>query len=211
MKYVIPAAIAIAVGLVTLLGYLIAIPELQTARVMLTDWAVVLAALAVLVGVINLLLVHTRRIQSGDRGSIYSLLTILAVLLTLLIGVFESRGTEIPSLYQKPSVINSLFEGVIVASQATLASLVMIFLVVAAMRMLRSKPNVWSVVFVVVVVIVLIGWVPLIQMGIVSRLRQWLLSVPVAAGARGILLGVALGTLAIGLRVLTGAERPYKD
>jgi hypothetical protein len=29
------------------------------------------------------------------------------------------------------------------------------------------------------------------------------------AGARGILLGVALGTVATGLRILIGADRPY--
>jgi len=30
-----------------------------------------------------------------------------------------------------------------------------------------------------------------------------------AGGARGILLGVALGTLTTGLRILFGADRPY--
>jgi hypothetical protein len=35
--------------------------------------------------------------------------------------------------------------------------------------------------------------------------------VPTLAGVRGILLGVALGTIATGLRVLMGAERPYTD
>jgi hypothetical protein len=33
-------------------------------------------------------------------------------------------------------------------------------------------------------------------------------SLPVA-GARGILLGVALGSLTTGLRILIGADRPY--
>jgi hypothetical protein len=31
------------------------------------------------------------------------------------------------------------------------------------------------------------------------------------AGARGILLGVALGTVATGLRVLLGIDRPYSE
>jgi hypothetical protein len=41
--------------------------------------------------------------------------------------------------------------------------------------------------------------------------KEWVLRVPVLAGARGILLGVALGIIATGLRVLLGADRPYAD
>ena len=37
------------------------------------------------------------------------------------------------------------------------------------------------------------------------------MEVPTLAGARGIMLGVALGTIAVGLRVLLGADRPYTD
>jgi hypothetical protein len=40
-------------------------------------------------------------------------------------------------------------------------------------------------------------------------LRPWFQHVLAMGGARGILLGVALGTLTTGLRVLFGVERPY--
>jgi hypothetical protein len=42
-------------------------------------------------------------------------------------------------------------------------------------------------------------------------IKDWVLDVPALAGARGILLGVALGTAATGLRVLLGLDRPYVD
>jgi hypothetical protein len=35
------------------------------------------------------------------------------------------------------------------------------------------------------------------------------MAVPVTAGARGILLGIALGATAAGLRILFGIEHPY--
>jgi len=47
------------------------------------------------------------------------------------------------------------------------------------------------------------GWLPII--------KDWILDVPALAGARGVLLGVALGTVATGLRVLLGIDRPYVD
>jgi hypothetical protein len=36
---------------------------------------------------------------------------------------------------------------------------------------------------------------------------QWVRDVPAVAGARGIMLGVALGTIATGLRIILGLER----
>ena len=42
-------------------------------------------------------------------------------------------------------------------------------------------------------------------------IKDWVFDVPMLAGMRGILLGVALGTLATGLRVLLGVDRPYAD
>jgi hypothetical protein len=206
MRNVIPAAIAISVGLFTLLGYFFNGVVPLTLRLILTDWAVMLGALAVILGLVNLMMVHARRIEAQSQGWLYSALTVAALLVTLIAGLLEGGN-----LYAPDSISNLLFNGVIVASQATLASLVMFFLVVAAVRMLRTKPNPWSILFLAVIVITLVAWLPFRQMGLANAFRDWMISVPAAAGARGIVLGVALGTVAIGLRVLTGVERPYKD
>ncbi len=211
MKYVIPAAIAIGVGLVVLASYLIPSPLLMSVRLVFTDWAVVLAGLAVLIGILNLIIVHSRRIQSGDRRWVYSLVTILAVLFTLLVGVTEGGRETTPALYRTDSISGMLFQGVIVSSLAALSSLVLFFMVIAAVKLLKTKPDAWSILFLAVVIVSLVGWIPLAVMAPTNRLRNWLIGVPAAAGARGILLGVALGTVVIGIRVLTGVERPYKD
>lgn len=211
MKYIIPAAIAIGVGLVTLLAYFIQTPELLQVRGILTNWAVILGGLAVLVGLLNLIVVHFRRMQARSKGSFYSLLTVAAAVATFVIGALESLRAGSPALYQEGSLTHLLFTSVIITSQATLASLVMIFLVIGAVRLVKNKPNRWSIIFLIALLIILVGWIPLGFMGPLNATRDWLLSVPISAGARGILLGVALGTVMIGLRVLTGVERPYKD
>jgi hypothetical protein len=46
---------------------------------------------------------------------------------------------------------------------------------------------------------------------LVVETRNWVMNVPVLAGARGILLGIALGTIVTGARILVGIERPYSD
>jgi hypothetical protein len=211
MKYIIPAAIAVGVGLVTLLGYFIQSAELLTLRTILINWAVILGGLAVLVGLLNLIIVHFRRMQTGARGSVYSLLTVAAAVATFVVGAAESLRNGGPTLYQQGSLTYLLFTGVVIASQAALASLVMFFLVVAAVRMLQTKPDRWSVLFLATVVVTLVGWLPLAFLRPLNSVREWLLNVAVSAGARGILIGVALGVLMVGIRVLTGVERPYKD
>jgi prolyl-tRNA editing enzyme YbaK/EbsC (Cys-tRNA(Pro) deacylase) len=50
-----------------------------------------------------------------------------------------------------------------------------------------------------------IGTIPVLS----DTVRLFFAQVLAAAGARGILLGVALGTLTTGIRILFGADRPY--
>ena len=42
-----------------------------------------------------------------------------------------------------------------------------------------------------------------------NTIKPFVTHVLASAGARGILIGVALGTITTGLRILIGADRPY--
>jgi hypothetical protein len=42
-----------------------------------------------------------------------------------------------------------------------------------------------------------------------SRVKDWLMSTPQAAAARGIGIGLALGSMAMSLRIILGIERTY--
>jgi hypothetical protein len=92
---------------------------------------------------------------------------------------------------------------------ATLA----IFLAVAGYRVLRRQRSAGMVVLVIVALIGLAATIPL-PGGISSALatlKDGLIGGPAAGGARGLLLGVALGTVATGLRLLTGVDRPQSE
>lgn len=210
MRYIIPAAIGIAVSLVVLVGTFVPQQTLLAARLLFVDWAVILGGLAVLLGVLNLLLVNVRRTQSRETGSAYGLLTALALVTTLGVGVLEGVSGGQAGLYEPGQITNVLFRGVVAPSLAALTGLITVFLIVAAVRLMRTRPDGWSALFLGAAVVVLVGWVPL-GAAFAGRFRDWVLRVPAAAGARGILLGTALGIVLIGLRFLTGAERPYKD
>ena len=88
--------------------------------------------------------------------------------------------------------------------------LLVFFTLTAAYRMLRLR-SVESVVMLVVVLLVLVGQVTVGLVPILPEIKDWILNVPAMAGVRGILLGVALGAILTGIRLLLGVERPYSD
>ncbi len=75
---------------------------------------------------------------------------------------------------------------------------------------MRREVSVWSTIFTLSVIVVLLGWIPATRLEKVGVLRDWIVEVPVSAGARGILIGVGLGTVMVGVRVLTGQDRSIR-
>jgi len=65
-------------------------------------------------------------------------------------------------------------------------------------------------VFTGALLLALVGWIPLDGAEVLADAREWLIRVPVSAGARGILIGVGLGTVAAGVRALTGQDRSIR-
>jgi uncharacterized membrane protein len=68
-----------------------------------------------------------------------------------------------------------------------------------------------SIFFLLTAVFLLLGsaTLPFGDIPLVGTLARWVTQVWVLGGVRGILIGVALGALTTGLRVLFGADRPY--
>jgi len=205
MKAPVSTAIAIAFGLIVLLGYFIPLPLFNALRDILLECAIVLAGVAVFVGVANLFLVHGRKISRSQPGSGYSYVVIIAMLATIIVAaLFGPTGYW--SLW--------LFKNIQVPVETSLIGVLAIILVYAAARLLRRKLNLFSIIFFATALVVLLGSVPLLGIEIPGLhgefgLRSLLIQLPAVAGARGILLGVALGALAAGIRVLMGVDRPY--
>ena len=202
------AAIAIVFGLIVLQGYFLDLAGLQGLRTRLLQWAVILAAAALLLGVLNLLAVHLSKVGAQEKGWAYSALLIMALLLTLLVGLFF--GEESP-------LVLSMFRYIQQPVESSLAGLLAISLTLGAVRLLSRRRDLRTYIFLITSFIILLGtgpW-PIESNGDFHQLmvgaRNWLSQVWAAGAARGLLLGVALGATATGLRVLLGADRPYGD
>lgn len=194
-------ALAIATGLLVLLGYFL--PPLAGVQSLLLNWTIILAGVAALVGVFNLISVHGNKIRRREKGSIYSILLLVSLFATFIFGIV--LGPDNPN-------IRRLAEAVIFPVEAALMALLAITLLYASIRLLRRHTDVMSLVFLITVVFMLFASATL-PFGEISPLnnevRPWVQQVLALGGTRGILIGVALGTLTTGLRVLFGEDRPY--
>ncbi len=206
--YMIWAAVAIGTGLIVLLGYFIELQVLLGLRLLLLQWAVLLAAAALLVGLFNLLSVHWSKVSLQEAGWPYSAILILFFLVTLVLGLIFGPDYE---------VVRLLFNYVQLPVEASLTALLAVALTLAGFRLVSRRKDLVSVIFLGSALLVLIGTGPwpvasdsLIAQG-VGDLRAWISQVWAAGGARGVLLGVALGAVTTGLRILLAADRPYGD
>jgi hypothetical protein len=206
--YLLWAGVATATGLLVLLGYFFDLDLLIRLRLLLIQWAVFLAAAALLLGLFNLLTVHWNKVSLQEEGWTYSALLILFFLVTLVLGLLFGPDYEVVLL---------LFQYVQVPVEASLMGLLAVSLTVAGFRLLSRRRDIFSLVFLGTTLMVLLGTAPWPIGGesvlylAVGDIRAWVTQVWAAAGARGILLGVALGAVTTGLRVLLASDRPYGD
>jgi len=202
MRAPLATAVAIAIGLVVLLGYFV--PGLAAIRSAVLGIGVILVGVATLVGVLNLIGVHWRKLSSSTNRDIYSLFLILAFFITLLAG-FITGGPSNPGFQRVITAIQ-------VPVETSLMAVLAFSLAYAGLRLLQRRNGFMSIVFVISALVFLIigsGFLPDSQSipllgGLISFLNQ----LPMA-GSRGILFGIALGGLTTGLRILMGADRPY--
>ncbi len=200
-------AVAIAFGGVVLAGYFVEWQTLQELRLLFMRWAILLSATALLLGILNLLAAHMHKVTQQESGWPYSALLIIILLGTLVLGLVFGPDNR---------VVLSLFEYIQLPVEATLMALLAVSLAVAGVRMVARRRDVYSLIFIVTALLVLLGTAPWPFGGggltaYFGWLRNWLAQVWAAGAARGLVLGIALGAVATGLRVLLGADRPYGD
>jgi hypothetical protein len=197
----IPTAVMIVVGVIVLVGQfggdLAGTLRLSALSGMLVDWAAILFAFALILGLLNLVAVHWRRVRAQVEGWPNSLALLASVFLVLCAGL---TGVNTSSMQW-------IFTNVQVPLQASLLSLIVFLLIGAVRRAIRIGR--WgAIVMLLTALIVLLGQMPFAER-LGSELvdaQQWILTVPAIAGQRGIVLGIALGTIMAGLRVIFGLE-----
>jgi hypothetical protein len=184
---------------VIVLDRVFGVPVLRQMSTALYQWTIVLAAVALLLGVANVALVHVQRIYAGGRDWGNSLLLVVVLLTVFIAGLVEPNGAT-------GEVVEEIFDAIIAPGQASLFALLAFFMAAAAYRYLRiGRPGgAWMLAGALVIFVVQTPASASMLPPTFGPIVNWLLIEPVTATVRGVLLGSSLGLVIVGLRFLLG-------
>ena len=161
------------------------------------EWLALVGASVLLLGVLNVAVVHLRRIQQGQLEWLSSVALLAALVTTLVVGLLDPAG-------EQGRVLEWLFDSVIAPGQSTLFALLAFFLAAAAYQYLRigRTGGAWMLAGALLMLMV---QMPASQQWLPSPLTQWmgwLLEYPVMAALRGAVVGSALALVVVALHTL---------
>ncbi|MBI2874557.1 MAG: hypothetical protein HYY09_05680 [Firmicutes bacterium] len=197
-----PILITLAAGIFVVVSRFVKIEPLPTLSGTLDEWFLVSAAFAFVIGMANLTRLHLLKVRSRGKDWPYSLVLLVCLYGYLTLGLTVS--------VQGPAY-EWVYRNILGALQGAMFSLLAFFTASAAYRAFRIR-SAEATVLMITAAVVMVGNIPLgesIAGGNIPGLAQWILDVPNTAGARGILLGAAVGALATSVRILLGLERAH--
>jgi nitrate reductase NapE component len=173
----------------------------------LAQWVAVLVGFALLVGLGNLMKVHSGRVLKRQEGWLYSLIVVVSALTVIALGLI-GRGPGTGS-------VAWIFQYIYQPLGAAIFSLLAFFLTTALFRSLTNRArNREAMVMLVVALLVVLGQAPFAAaapLDILVGVKDWILDYPALAGIRAIILGVGFGAIGLSIRVLLGFDRPYLE
>lgn len=180
-------------------------PMLDPMLGLLLHWGIILGSVAGIVGIFNLVITHFNRIRFKEKRFFFSLIVLLGFLISFLGGIIlgSQNGAYIKWL--------SAFQ---VPLEVSLMALLALTMTYSGINFFRLRG--WTILSIsfglsaIVFMMLGLGFVQGFDDPIVNRVILFVNSLPIAGG-RGILIGISLGALLTGLRVLTGSEKPYGD
>lgn len=194
---------AVFFGLITLIALLFNVSGIST---VILGWVSFLAAVALILGVLNLLMVHLTRLFK--ERNLYSGVLVLGMMALFATAVLDGLSNN--------NQVDTFFNWVQAPLEAALASMLAVFLLLAGVQLLKRQPTRWAFLFSLSAIVVLLSqallasnFLPATLRQPVSQVADFVQNIVVTAGIRGLLIGVALGTLLLSLRLLMGVERPY--
>ena len=175
----------------------------------LQQWGLIVVAFTQVLGIANVLQLHSRKIARRATDWRYSV-----VLVVCMVGM---AALGMSPRYDDPhSPFQWLYDTTYDPLAATMFALLAFFITSAAYRAFRARST-EAVLLLGAAILVMLGQVPVGAaiwgeksfLGGFPGVKDWIMDVPNLAGKRAILMGAALGAISTGLRVILGLERAH--
>lgn len=230
MKFHFSVLIALVSAAVMLLAIFFPELGLQAVHARMLDWAVILVGVGILMGIFNLLRNHwqrlglefkkpeaqpdkpeidksksTRRQRRNRKVDMYSALVVIGFTITFLAGMWLTPA----SLEYQDAV-----SAVQIPVETSLFAIVSVILLLVGFSFFKQKQSLMGLIFISSVLLFL-----LLGSGILHSMpdNSWIkdsiaiLNELPLAGTRGILIGIALGSLLAAIRQILGTSRVYRE
>lgn len=219
MRAALPLTITVGVAFILIVA--VFVPPLEPLREEFANFFNILAAFAFVLGAASLLRSHVRKIQQRARYWGYSVICIASFAITLVLGLLKigSPAGIGGSVTAEGSPFTWIFDYIFTPIDATLFSLLAFYVASAAFRAFRVRSAEASIMLAAAFLLLLgrtflgnlvTAWLPArLEAFELPNLVQWIMYVPLTAGSRAIMIGVALGTIATCLKIILGIDRPY--
>jgi hypothetical protein len=204
MKKIIPIGILLLTGLIVFAGYYFQV-QLSPILGMILDWGILLVGVTGLLGIFYLVKIHLTRLSRKEKGRFFSFVFLISFVVTATLGLVLSLESE---------MFQNLILNVQIPVEASLLGVLAVTLLYVSLRVVRTHG--WTPMTIgfissaMILSILNLGLLPLglnpVLDGVVSLIQR----LPIV-GARGVLLGMALGGLVIGLKVLLTIDRPLGE
>ena len=172
------------------------------------EWAPIVGAFALILGVGSLTRLHTHKIRRKAKNWQYSWAVLIPLfgmpLFGLIIPQSLGGGSDVHGVH------DFLFMHIQVPIQSTMFSLLAFYIASAAFRAFRAK-SALATILLLAAVIVMLGQVPIGDVfgRWLPNTGLWILRYPNLAAKRAIMLGVGFGMLATNLKIIFGVERNW--
>lgn len=220
MRREVPLVITTVAGLLFAISYFIPHWPFGESESIFGEWISIVQAFAIWLGALNLMKVCLEKIQRKRDGWGYSIVIIITLITTILIGFYDGfaglKENPIVSFRDPGTNFSWIFKSIYTPLSSTMFSMLAFFVASASYRAFRAR-NIDATLLLVAGFFVMGGRVPLFDLGIswftdvpvFSTLADWIMTFFNTAGQRAIMIGIALGIMSSSLRIILGIERSH--
>jgi hypothetical protein len=202
----IPLALTFIVGIIITANWFIDVTPLNDLSNTITNFNTVMVAFMMGFAGVNILMIHTRRIQKNMSSGntidvVYSVLLLGSLIIWTAIGIFMGRSSD---TYQW------LYTNFNLPLSSTAYAATLFYLASATYRVIRARST-ETTILVVVSIVVIMGNMPMFVTYIpaLMTVKNWLADIVVTAAYRAITIGVGLGGILMGVRTLLAMETGF--